>query len=145
MVAMILACCILTLSVALRYFFKMPTDWQDELAVFMLVGSTFLTGAYVQSQRGHVGIEALASILPASVNRVRVIFCDIASFAFCAFFSWKSWTLLHEAVIEGQRTQSPWASPLWIPYGLMATGMTLLSLQILLQMLTGLTPKEKSK
>ncbi len=145
MVAILVACCILTGSVFLRYFLKIPTDWQDEASVFLLVGAIFLCGAYVQSQRGHVGIEALASILPESVNRLRAIFCDLVSLAFCALFSWKSWTLLHEAVVDGQTTSSSWAPPLWIPYGLMATGMTLLVLQILLQILTGVSAKGQAK
>jgi TRAP-type C4-dicarboxylate transport system permease small subunit len=127
------ACCVLTLSVVMRYFLKMPTDWQDEASIFLLVGATFLTGAYVQAHRGHVGIEAMAEILPAGVNRARLLLVDVASFAFCAFFSWKSWTLLHEAVVDEQTTSSTWAPPLWIPYGLMSVGMTLLSLQLLLQ------------
>jgi TRAP-type C4-dicarboxylate transport system permease small subunit len=142
MVAIVAAACILTGSVILRYFLKVPTDWQDEAAVFLLVGATFLCSAYVQSYRGHVGIEAIASILPASVNRVRLIFCDVVSFLFCAFFAWKSWTLFHEAWAEGQTTSSTWAPPLAIPYSLMASGMTLLALQLLLQVLRHFSGKE---
>jgi TRAP-type C4-dicarboxylate transport system permease small subunit len=127
---------VLTLGVVLRYFLKVPTDWQDETAVFLIVGSIFMCGAYVQSYRGHVGIEAVAAVLPAGVNRVRRILVDIASLGFCAFFAWKSWTLLAEAIHEGQVTASTFAPPLWIPYGLMAIGMTLLTLQILLQIPT---------
>jgi TRAP-type C4-dicarboxylate transport system permease small subunit len=139
MVALLAAACILTASVFLRYFLKIPTDWQDEASVFLLVGATFLCGAHVQSQRGHIGIEALAELLPPAINRARIVFCDLASLAFCAFFSWKSWTLFHEAFTDGQTTSSAWAPPLALPYGLMAAGMTLLTLQILLQAASGFT------
>ena len=135
MLALFAAAAILTYSVVARYFLKIPTDWQDEMAVFLLVGATFFSGAYVQSFRGHVGIEALAGILPDSVNRVRMIFVDLVSFLFCAFFSWKSWTLCLEAWHEGQTTTSTWGPSLWIPYSMMAAGMTLLSLQLLLEFL----------
>lgn len=141
MLALLAACVILTGSVFLRYFLKIPTDWQDEMSVFLLVGAVFMCGAYVQSQRGHIGIEALAGFFSPKLNRLRLLFCDVASFAFCTFFSWKSWSMLHEAVVEGQTTSSSWAPPLWIPYGLMATGMTLLTLQILLQIVISLNSK----
>jgi TRAP-type C4-dicarboxylate transport system permease small subunit len=137
MLALLAACLILTCSVFLRYFLKTSTDWQDEVAVFLLVGAVFFCGAYVQSQRGHVGIEAFAGLLPPAVNRWRILCNDLVSLAFCAFFSWKSWALLMEAVREGQTTSSSWASPLWIPYGIMSVGMTLLALELLLQSIAG--------
>lgn len=133
MAALVLTSAVLTYSVATRYFFKTATDWQDEASVFMLVGAIFMCTAYVQSMRGHVGIEALATLLPASVNRVRATAVDIVSTLFCSFFAWKSWTLFHEAWAEGQTTSSSFAPPLWIPYSLMAVGMSLLALQLLLQ------------
>jgi TRAP-type C4-dicarboxylate transport system permease small subunit len=132
MLALLAAAGVLTYSVAARYFFKIPTDWQDEAAVFLLVGATFLSGAYLQSVRGHIGIEAVAGLLPAAVNRWRLIVVDAISAAFCLFFSWKSWTLLHEAWSEGQTTSSSWSPPLWIPYSLMAVGMSLVALQLIL-------------
>jgi TRAP-type C4-dicarboxylate transport system permease small subunit len=137
MLALLGAAGILAAAVFLRYFLHQPTDWQDEVAVFLLVGTTFLCGAYVQERRGHIGIEALHGLLPDSVNRVRILLIDIGSFLFCAFFTWKSFTLLLEAVDEGQTTSSSWAPPLAIPYGLMAGGMLLLTLQLLLQVLAG--------
>jgi TRAP-type C4-dicarboxylate transport system permease small subunit len=135
MVALLASALVLTYSVFSRYFWKSATDWQDEAAVFLLVGAIFLCGAYVQSFRGHVGIEAIASILPASVNRARMIAVDFLTLLFCAFFAWKSWTLFHEAWVDKQTTSSGGAPPLAIPYGLMAAGFTLLALQVLLQFL----------
>ena len=135
MVALVGAACVLTYSVLTRYFLKSATDWQDEVSVFLLVGATFMCTAYVQSQRGHVGIEALASVLPAGINRLRLLLVDVVSTLFCGFFTWKSWTLLYEALKDGQTTSSTLGAPLWIPYGLMALGMSLLTLQLLLQSL----------
>jgi TRAP-type C4-dicarboxylate transport system permease small subunit len=131
--ALVAACAILTDSVLGRALFQSPNYWQDEAAVFLLVGATFMTSAYVQGQRGHIGIEAFVGLLSPTANRIRLWLVDVASLLFCGFFAWKSWTLTYEAWSEGQVSNSMWSPPLAIPYVLMATGMTLLCVQILLQ------------
>src|SRR5262245_10446894 len=133
--ALIAACVILSYSVLGRALFHSPNYWQDEAAVFLLVGATFMTAAYVQGQRGHIGIEAFVGLMSPLANRIRLWLVDVASLLFCAFFAWKSWTLAHEAWVDGQVSNSMWSPPLAIPYVLMASGMTLLCLQILLQII----------
>src|SRR5437016_9773254 len=133
-VALIAACAILSYSVLSRALFHAANYWQDEAALFLLVGATFMTAAYVQGQRGHIGIEAFVGLLSPMVNRIRLWLVDVASLLFCAFFTWKSWTLAHEAWTDGQVSNSMWSPPLAIPYGLMACGMTLLCVQIALQL-----------
>jgi TRAP-type C4-dicarboxylate transport system permease small subunit len=131
--------CVLTWEVAGRYFFKIPSYWQDELSVFLLVGATFGAASWIQTRRGHVGIGALQHILPPASERVRLIFADFVTFAFCTFFCWKSWTLLAEAIEEGQISNTPWGPPLWIPYGIMSIGMTMLVAQVAIQFAVTLT------
>ena len=82
MVALLGAAGILTYSVFARYFFHISTDWQDEAAVFLLVGATFLSSSYVQANRGHIGIDALAGLLPERVNFWRRMFVDLLVFLF---------------------------------------------------------------
>ncbi|MBV9556130.1 MAG: TRAP transporter small permease [Pseudolabrys sp.] len=135
-IALVVASLVLTYSVASRYFFHFSTDWQDEFSVFLIVGAVFMSAAAVQSRRGHVAIEAFSSILSARTNRVRLFIVDVATFAFCAYFAWKSWILLEEAFVDGYRTSSTWQPPLWIPYSLMTAGMILLTIQVLLQIAT---------
>jgi TRAP-type C4-dicarboxylate transport system permease small subunit len=137
--ALIAASAILCDSVLGRALFHSPNYWQDEAAVFLLVGATFMSSAYVQSQRGHIGIEAFVGLLSPRANRIRLWLVDVASLLFCAFFAWKSWTLTHEAWVDGQVSNSMWSPPLSIPYGLMAVGMTLLCVQISLQVIVPLT------
>src|SRR5712672_4561506 len=138
-IALIAACAILSYSVLGRALFHAANYWQDEAAVFLLVGATFLTSAYVQGQRGHIGIEAFVGLMSPMVNRIRLWLVDVASLLFCAFFAWKSWTLAHEAWVDGQVSNSMWSPPLAIPYVLMGSGMTLLCVQLLLQLIIPLT------
>ena len=78
-IAMIAACAILSYSVVGRALFQSPNYWQDEAAVFLLVGATFMTSAYVQQQRGHIGIEAFVGLLSPFANRVRLWLVDVAT------------------------------------------------------------------
>ena len=126
---------VLTWEVAGRYFFSIPSDWQDELSTFLLIGATFASAAWIQARRGHVAIDALAHVLPPGIDHVRRVLADLLSFLFVTFFAWKSVALLLEALADGQTTPSAWGPPLWIPYGCMAAGMVLLALQLLLQVL----------
>ncbi|HEY5130456.1 MAG TPA: TRAP transporter small permease subunit, partial [Bradyrhizobium sp.] len=78
--ATIAAGLVLTYSIAVRYVLHSSTDWQDEMAVFLLVGATFLSAPYVQSMRGHIAIEAIEGFLPERIERVREIASDIICF-----------------------------------------------------------------
>ena len=143
-IALVIAALVLTYSVASRYFLHLSTDWQDELSVFLIVGAVFMSSAAIQERRGHVAIEAITGLLPARVNHVRQILVDGACLAFCTFFSWKSWLLLDEAWTENFHSESTWGPPLWIPYSLMTVGMTLLSIQFLMQIAMALAPRKSS-
>jgi len=142
MLALLAAAGVLTSSVVTRYFLKLPTDWQDEASVFLMVFATFACGAAVQAERGHVGIAALASVLSPRANRIRLAASDLVSLLFCSLFAWKSWAMFHEALVEHQVTESSWGPPLWIPYSAMALGMSLLSLQLAVQLAAHFRPRE---
>lgn len=137
--ALVVASAIMTYGVIVRHGAGVALVWQDELCIFLLVGATFFAGASVQARRGHVAIEAVTALLSPRANYVRLLVVDFLSFLFCAFFTWKSWTLFHEAWVDEQISSSAWGPPLWIPYLLMCLGMTLLSAQILLQFVDGLS------
>lgn len=128
---------VLTWEVFGRYFFAIPSDWQDELSSFLLIGATFGAASWIQARRGHVAIDALGHVLPPRLDAIRRTIADLLSALFVAFFAWKSWDLVGEAWSEGQTTPSAWGPPLWIPYGAMAAGTSLLALQFLLQLLAG--------
>lgn len=133
--ALVLACVVLAAGAMGRYFFKVSTEWQDEFAVFLLVFVTFGASGWVQSERGHVAIDVLAACLPPRLESLRRRLCDGVALLFCGFFAWKSWSLAIDAWREGVTSESTWAPPLWIPYAIMAAGMSLFTLQLAFQVL----------
>ena len=131
--ALVAAGVVLTVCVTLSLVWGWSFAWLDEVTIFLIAGAIFLSAGTVQARRGHIGIEVLAGFLPPGANRARLQVIDALCLLFAAIFAWKSGLLLFEAINEGQTSSSAWGPPLSIPYALLTVGMTLLALQIAVQ------------
>ncbi len=132
-IALVLASAALTYGVVAGHVLGRGIEWQDEIEIFLVTGAVFISAAAVQARRGHIGIEVFGSMLPERWRQRRNIFLDALAFTFVAFMAWKSGALLRDAWVEGQVSDSTWGPPLYIPYGLMTFGMTMLAAQLALQ------------
>jgi TRAP-type C4-dicarboxylate transport system permease small subunit len=94
--------------------------------------------AYTQVHRGHVGIEILENILSRRANRWRDLIGALLSAVVCAVLAWQTWSLFAEAWTFNYITESTWAPKLWVPYFFMALGLTMLGLQLVVQILEDL-------
>ncbi len=124
---------VLTAEVLLRYFLGSPSDWALELCIYMLIASTFVSAAYTLAAKGHVNIDIVDTLLSAGVNRWRLLFADLGSAGLCGFVAVNAWRLTATAWGEDWVSNSTWGPKLWIPFAFIALGMSLLTLQYLVQ------------
>lgn len=145
--AVLIVVCALVLmyEVITRYVISVSNDWVIELCIFMLIAATFMSAAHTQRERAHVGIEILDEVMSAKWTRIRMLLGDLLSLGFCAIVAFLSWEFFHEAWEGGWDSGSTWGPKLWVPYLFMALGMSLLSLQFVIQIIEGLTGKPIEK
>ena len=61
---------VICMNVMLRYFFRSPTAWADELAIICMAYVTFVGGAAAYKRNLHFGIDIVIDRLPAKFQHV---------------------------------------------------------------------------
>ena len=132
-VAIVLSSLVLTYEVVMRYFLKIPTIWEIESSIYLGVLATFMGAAYGLKDGAHINIDLFVRALPSGAQRTLDRITSSLAFLFCAYVALKGWELFWEAFSKGWRSESMWGPPLAVPYFFLPLGMSLLSLQLLIQ------------
>ena len=129
--------------VFMRYVLNRPTAWQTELVTYLLVGATLIGSPYVLMIGGHVSVDLLPHYLSEKGRRRLSLVTSVAGIAFCCVLLWSGAVLWVEAFVEGWRSETVWAVPLWIPYAALPIGFGLMLLQYIAGVITLLAPETK--
>ena len=104
-----------------------------EFSIYLGILATFLGAAYGLKDNAHISIDLVTSALPPKIrNGLDKITWSISAL-FCFLITYYSWEFWWEAFSKGWRSESLWGPPLAIPYFFLPMGMTLLSLQFIIQ------------
>lgn len=126
---------LLTGEVLARYLFNSPSDWGLELCILMLIAATFMAAGHTLAAKAHVNIDIVDHLMSGSLNRWRLLLADAGATGLCGFVAANAWRLAAIAWNEGWVSNSTWGAKLWIPFGFIALGMSLLTLQYLVQII----------
>jgi TRAP-type C4-dicarboxylate transport system permease small subunit len=124
---------VLTYEVVMRYVLRTPTIWEIEASVYLTIMATFLAAAYGLKDGAHINIDLITRLLPPRINVRLSIVTSALSLIFCIIIAWKGWEMWWEAFSKGWKSESVWSFPLAVPYFFLPLGMTLLSLQYVIQ------------
>jgi len=131
--AILLSAFVLTYEVIMRYVLRTPTIWEIEASVYLTIMATFLAAAYGLKDGAHINIDLITRLLPPRFNVGLSIVTSVLSLFFCILIAWKGWAMWWEAFSKGWKSETVWSFPLAIPYFFLPLGMTLLSLQYMIQ------------
>ena len=134
-IAIVLSSLILTYEVVMRYLLKFPTIWEIELAIYLGIMATFLGAPYGLKDGAHINIDLIIRLFSKSFQSRLYRITSFISLIFCIYLAYNGWQYWWEAFSKGWRSESLWGPPLAFPYLFLPLGMTLLSLQFIIETL----------
>jgi TRAP-type C4-dicarboxylate transport system permease small subunit len=82
-----------------------PSDWTEELGIYLLVWVSLLGSALTYRERGHLGVDYLVSHFDPAARRVSAIFVELCVIAFAGFaLCYGGYLLVSETLGSGQLT-----------------------------------------
>ena len=135
--ALIAATLVMMHGVALRYFFGLPTIWQTELSVYLLMFVAFVGGAYGLKHHAHVGVDLLVDRLPEKPRLVVRLVTTLLVLGVVLAVLYSSTAQWHEAYEGGFRSSTAWRAPLSVVYAIVPVGMLLIALQLVAFLIDG--------
>jgi TRAP-type C4-dicarboxylate transport system permease small subunit len=119
----------MTADVIGRYTGTYYTGVTDDISVYVLaVGGTWAMAEALRAD-AHVSVDLVVGFLPAGLRAVLATLSLAATTVFCAILSYYAWVLAFDSHDLGTRSITMLQAPLEIPQGLMAFGLSVLTLQ----------------
>jgi len=128
--------------VFVRYVLNQNTIWQTDFTIYSLVAATFVGSPYVLLTRGHVNVDVLPHYLGERARYWLALASAFMALAFCLVMAVLTFQFWLEAWTERWVSDTMWRARLWIPYSSMPIGLTLLSLQYVVEIIKLVTGRE---
>ena len=118
-------------EVVLRFLFNAPTEWVNEISVYLVLISAFLGFAPALAAGKHINVDLLTSKLSPQVNRPLKLICSLIGLVFSLVFLVTSTEMTLNSYELGLLSTSTLRVPLYLPQMAMPIGFFILSLQFI--------------
>jgi TRAP-type C4-dicarboxylate transport system permease small subunit len=125
-----------------RYVFNLTTIWQIDVVTYCIVGATFVSSPYVLMTRGHVNVDILPLHLGPNARYWLALVTSLIACALCATLFVLCTAYWYEAYSGNWLSDTVWRSRLWIPLLSMPVGLSLLTLQYVVEIVALITGRE---
>ena len=77
-------------QVIMRYLFSMPTSWSDEIAIYAMLWSVYVSVAWAVRERAHIRVMNFVQLFPKKIAIFLTILSDFIWFLFGIFLTYQS-------------------------------------------------------
>ena len=77
-------------QVVMRYVFSLPTSWSDELAIYAMLWSVYISVAWAVRERAHIRVMNFVELFPKKVAFGLTVFSDLIWFLFSIFLTYQA-------------------------------------------------------
>jgi C4-dicarboxylate transporter DctQ subunit len=116
-------------GVIMRYVFRAPPFWTEELCLYMIIWAVFLASSTLAEERGHVAATLLVENFPVQIRRIIAIFSAIVCMGFSGVISWYGFYIVWSTYAIDQKSPTALRFPLWIAYLAVAAGCLLIGIR----------------
>ena len=76
-------------QVVMRYAFSAPMSWSDEIAVYCMVWSVYLSASWAVRERAHIRVLNLIELFPKPISTWLIYISDFIWLIFSVFICWQ--------------------------------------------------------
>ncbi|MEW5920926.1 MAG: TRAP transporter small permease subunit [Bacillota bacterium] len=120
---------LVTIAVVSRYFFLKPMAWSIELIEYSLLYVTFLGGAWLLRDDGHVKIDILVQRFPYRLQKVFMFLPDIVGLVVSSVLLYSGFKITLESYYDGTAVYKMLQVPRYLILGVIPFGSFLLFIQ----------------
>jgi C4-dicarboxylate transporter, DctQ subunit len=120
-------------AVIARYILHNPPDWGEEIVIYLIIWSVFITASILAAEKGHVAATLMVERFSFKTRRYLAVFNGLVTLGFCVAVSLLGFKIVSAAYINDERSLTALRFPVWIPYLSVATGCALVALRYVLR------------
>ena len=103
---------IMMYEVFMRYVLELPTNWVNEMSLWMGGWVYLLAGIYAMQQRSHIRITMLYDVVPRWLRKFFDVLSTVLIILWVAATIWGGFNESWEALITWEKFDSAWAPPI---------------------------------
>jgi C4-dicarboxylate transporter DctM subunit len=120
-----------TYDVIARFLFNAPTMWVLETSIYFCIGSVFLAGGYILTEKSHINVDLVINGLPSLTKLKLELLTSVLAFMYCFLLAWGGGKAALDAYNLGETSPTLLRTPMFIPRGMISLGGILLCLQFI--------------